>query len=509
MTNNNSRSPIPPHSSSSHHHGSSSRWQLKKMFQRTASVGADIISTHIDDRQGDTEFFASLEETDHNLACLKRSEVEVGLLLGKGTFTEVHAITGIVLDQSALVGSNNKHQKKKREELRSTVNNNKKRQQQEYALKHLSRETLQATCPKTLARAARELVNDAKYLSRLSQHSNIATLRGITLDAFGHNYLAHQFDDFFLILDRLSPVTLADRIYREWRVAPNRGTEPDEDLIPMKANYAFQIAKALRYCHENGVLYRDLKPANCAFALHDPHCIQLYDFGLARDFVAQQSYRLTLAGTRRYLAGEVLTTGAYTWKSDTYSWAMTYYEMCTERKPYHGVTAAEHQLYVCEQGERPTVDDYYFPEALDDILANSWHPNVHQRWSMDQVCRQMQTFLMQLDVSYYEQKEGDFLFDLELPAQQYIEPLALEEGLLVSSSFHEQQNHNSTSSMDLDVDGWMVKAELVGDTEMKTSFKSVGSNDERASSDTPPVEQARRQSLSSTGQPRKIISEAA
>lgn len=200
-----------------------------------------------------------------------------------------------------------------------------------YAIKQLTSETLQSTDPKTVARAARELVNDAKYLSRLSHHANIVSLRGITNDAFGHNYLAHQFQDFFLLTDRVRPQTLHDKIYNEWRGEMIAAIdEPDEDLIPIKANYAFQIAKALRYCHEQGVLYRDLKPTNIGFSWDDPHCIQLLEFGLARDIPKTYSsgsssssteeapYRMTLAGTRRYLAGEVLTSGEYTWKSDVY-----------------------------------------------------------------------------------------------------------------------------------------------------------------------------------------------
>lgn len=224
------------------------------------------------------------------------------------------------------------------------------------------------------------------------------------------------------------------------------------------------------------------------------------DFGLARDVISSSNnsnsssvppFRMTLAGTRRYLAGEVLTSGAYTWKSDVYSWAMTYYEMCAEHKPYHGVSAADHQRYVCERGERPCLDDFYFPEALGDILTQSWHPNLKRRWTMDQVCQEMQTFLMTLDVTYYEQKEGDFLFDLELPAQEPIEDLELDAEILAiemkDDLLHASARSNSHGSL-----GSGVKAMIDASTADETG--SVV---------------ARRQSLSSTGVPHKVISEAA
>jgi serine/threonine protein kinase len=486
---------------SKNNHGA--RWQpLRKMFQRATSVGADIISTHVDDRVGDMEFFASLEDDSKNanLAFLKRSEIEAGPLWGKGTFSETRVVAMIALDPSITTTAANK---KKRQELANAAwmtrssgvngvhkvfdSSEKKHKEPLYAIKQLTHQTLNESDPMTLTRAARELVNDAKYLARLSHHPNIVTLRGITLDAFGKNYLSHQFNDFFLVLDRASDRTLADRIYREWLTDPNRGSEPEEDLIPMKANYAFQIAKALRFCHENKVLYRDLKPTNVGFSILDPHCVQLLDFGIARDMDCTQEempYRMTLAGTRRYVAGEVLTTGAYTWKSDVYSWSMVYYEMCTEKKPYSRISATDHQNYVCGRGERPSIDDYYFPEALDTILQMSWHVNLDKRWSMDQVCQHMQSFLMCLDGAYYEHNEGDFLFDIELPPQEHVETLELEEG------------------MELDVDEWMG---------YEISSPSRSSDDPAIKSALSNENMERRQSLSSftSIEPRKIISEAA
>jgi serine/threonine protein kinase len=478
---------------SSSNHGP--RWQpLRKMFQRGAtSVGADIISTHMDDRVGDMEFFASLEDDGNaSLALLKRTEIQAGRLWGKGTFSETHVVTMIALDPTTSTTTSAAGQKKRQElaaialllKTRSVGSSNKKQQVPRYSIKQLTSQTLHQSDPKTLTRAARELVNDAKYLARLSHHPNIVTLRGLTLDAFGNNYLAHQFNDFFLLLDRVSEKTLADRIYRDWLTAPNRGCDPDEDLIPIKANYAFQIAKALRFCHDNKVLYRDLKPTNVGFNMHDRHQVLLLDFGIARDMDCTQEempYRMTLAGTRRYLAGEVLTTGAYTWKSDVYSWSMVYYEMCTEKKPYSKISGADHQYYVCERGERPTVDDYYFPEALDKILQMTWHKDLNKRWSMEQVCHQMQDLLMGFDGAFYERQEGDFLFDIELPAQEPVETLELEEG------------------MELDIDEWMVDSiySPTPGSEVKSAASKEGSE--------------RRQSLSSiaAAEPRKIISEAA
>ena len=177
---------------------------------------------------------------------------------------------------------------------------------------------------------------------------------------------------------------------------------------------------------------------------------------------------------------------------------MVYYEMCSERKPYHGLSASEHQVYVCENGDRPTLDDYYLPEALDIILTQAWHPCLQKRWSMNQICNAMLGFLMQLDIAYYQQQEGDFLFDIEPTpiiveswTEEYGESLlaeVIEEVDIPTGYYYLEQQHQHDEEAE--------SAE--GDPGMKTSDMTQGTPSRRASlSSVEPVT------------PRKIISSAA
>lgn len=174
------------------------------------------------------------------------------------------------------------------------------------------------------------------------------------------------------------------------------------------------------------------------------------------------------------------------------SWAMTFYEMATERKPYHGLSATEHQVYVCENGSRPTLEDFYMPDQLDSIFTHAWHPNLEKRWSMNQICDAMLTFLMELDIAYYQQKEGDFLFDIE-PT-----PIKVE-------SWSEEFGESSLASVTEEVDqptGYYYMDSLQHD------FMVVSEESE----DDPGMKTSRRASLSSSIEPvapRKIISSAA
>lgn len=88
---------------------------------------------------------------------------------------------------------------------------------------------------------------------------------------------------------------------------------------------ARQLLAALAYAHGQGVVHRDVKPANI---LRGPHGLLLCDFGIAREHGAE---RLTLqdaepAGTEAYMAPEH-RRGEATPKSDVYSLALVLTEL--------------------------------------------------------------------------------------------------------------------------------------------------------------------------------------
>ena len=97
-----------------------------------------------------------------------------------------------------------------------------------------------------------------------------------------------------------------------------------------------QICDALDYAHNQGFVYRDLKPGNVLIEKRGfRYFVKLTDFGLARPRgMAYLGNESSLAGSFFYLAPELIAGQPADVASDLYALGATLYEMITGRVPF-------------------------------------------------------------------------------------------------------------------------------------------------------------------------------
>ena len=212
-----------------------------------------------------------------------------------------------------------------------------------------------ANDPERLARFKRE----AKVLASLN-HPNIATIFGVEEGA--------------LVMELIEGDTLVDRIAK--------GPIAVEEAV----HIADQIAGALEYAHERGVIHRDLKPANVKAASR----VKVLDFGLAKvQEVAESDLTLSLAtqmgvvlGTAAYMSPEQAAGRPADARSDVFSFGVLLYEMLSGQRAFSEENPVSTMAAVLHKEPRPLREVApHVPAELDSIVSHCMVKDPSARFS--------------------------------------------------------------------------------------------------------------------------------
>jgi len=168
-----------------------------------------------------------------------------------------------------------------------------------------------------------------------------------------------------------------------------RGPLPVEEALGL----ARQMAEALEYAHDKGVIHRDLKPANVKIT--PDGAVKVLDFGLAKaldDYTAStggghNSPTLSLAATR---AGVILGTAAYMppeqakgkpvdRRADIWAFGVVLYEMLTGRQMYAAETVPETLAFVMTKEPGFEALPPATPAAIRQLLGRCLEKDPKQR----------------------------------------------------------------------------------------------------------------------------------
>ncbi|CAJ1957208.1 unnamed protein product [Cylindrotheca closterium] len=327
-----------------------------------------------------------------------------------------------------------------------------------YACKHLQQRLMDQ--PNDFRTAAVELVYEAHMLSSFD-HPNILKIRG-----WAHNGVASFAegwnDSFFLMLDVLDE-TLDMRIERWYReqqdgmwammASPSSAAQQMEARHLEKLRIMNELASALDYIHQRGVIFRDAKPQNIGF-LGDR--VQLFDFGLSRELplldTSAQFEMSGKVGTLRYMAPEVATNKPYGVSADVYSWAMVSYEILSLVKPFDGWTREMHASFVCLQGQRPDMVhcNQPIPVEVQVLLEHSWNTTPSMRPQLSQIMNQLD-YLMACQVQKVQDQQIQMniarQLESEIQLQQALFQIDLES-YIVQAAATKRFRNNSVESFE-------------------------------------------------------------
>jgi len=141
-----------------------------------------------------------------------------------------------------------------------------------------------------------------------------------------------------------------------------------------------QIASALQYAHQRGLIHRDIKPSN--ILMRDDHYAYLADFGLARVLEGGGDLTQTgmLLGTPEYMAPE-LAEGPAQKSSDIYALAVVLYQMLAGRTPFRGDTAiSTFWKHLREYPKNPSQFNSDLPASVDRVLMRALEKDPMSRY---------------------------------------------------------------------------------------------------------------------------------
>ncbi|MFN7939732.1 MAG: protein kinase [Bryobacteraceae bacterium] len=144
-----------------------------------------------------------------------------------------------------------------------------------------------------------------------------------------------------------------------------------------------QVAEGLDHAHRNGVVHRDVKPANM-MVLPD-RSVKIMDFGIA--LVTQVAgSRLTktgtIPGTLKYMAPEQFRGATNDPLSDIFAYGVTYYELLSGVHPFDGPTQPAIMYNILSGEPRPLHEILTgCPDGLSEIIMRCLHKDREGRYS--------------------------------------------------------------------------------------------------------------------------------
>ncbi len=175
----------------------------------------------------------------------------------------------------------------------------------------------------------------------------------------------------YIVMEYVEGVTLRDIVHTDGPLPAQRAIEIIADAC-----------QALNFSHQNGIIHRDVKPAN--IMINNANAVKVMDFGIARaiaDGGISVTQTAAVIGTAQYLSPEQARGDSVDARSDVYSLGCVLYEILTGEPPFTGDSpVAVAYQHVREDPVPPSKRHEGISPDLDAVVLKALAKNPDNRY---------------------------------------------------------------------------------------------------------------------------------
>ena len=171
-----------------------------------------------------------------------------------------------------------------------------------------------------------KLLNEAKReisILKNLDHPNIEKI---------YEYYEKENDNINLVMELIDGQELFSKLMKETRFS-----EQNTAII------MYQIFSSIKYCHDNGIIHRDIKAENIIVQDEKHLFVKLIDFGSCEILTSSKLTSTYKVGSPSYIAPEILNGEEYDYSVDIWSLGVLMYYLLCGNKPFTGTT--EQDIY--------------------------------------------------------------------------------------------------------------------------------------------------------------------